>query len=529
LLGEFRILRDGKAVPLPQSRKTRALMAYLALQRGPQRRDDLCQIFWDAPDDPRGALRWSLAKLRPLVNDAAERIVADRDRVAFVREGARVDLLEVEAALEGGNQALDDAALARLESMFEGRALAGLELPQQPAFDSWRVSQEERARDLHLRILDAQLRRAPGPDAEVRILRRRLAVCPEDEPAHVALVDALQRSGDRAGAERQVELSGRTLAGLGPVDGGRLRAALKGTGGRTVDGSESRDTALRQDVRYCAAGDGVRIAYATVGAGPPLLKTANWLNHLEYDWESPIWQGLFRRLSSRHRLIRYDERGNGLSAWDARDLSLEAYVNDLEAVAGAVGLTRFPILAISQGCCVAVEYAARWPERVSGLILYGGYARGWRLTSSADLIAQGEAMKVLMTHGWGANAPAFRQMFTSLFLPHGAPAEFEWFDAMQRASTSGENAARLMESFGWLDVRHRLAEVQAPTLVLHSRGDQFVPFKRGQELAAGIRGARFVGLPSENHLIKQDEPAFERLVSEIDAFLAEDLSGLPAA
>ncbi len=519
LLGEFRILRDGEALALPQSRKTRALLAYLALQRGQQRRDDLCEIFWDAPDDPRGALRWSLAKLRPLVNDAVERIAADRDHVAFVREGVHVDLLEIEARLGAGVQDLDGDALERLEALFEGRPLAGLELPHQLAFESWRVSQEERARALHLRIIDALLKRAERPDAAIPILRRRIAVCPEDEAAHVALVEALQRGGDRAGAERQVELSERTLSEYGPVDASRLRAPLRAAAGRTADGA--RAPAMHQEVRYCAASDGVRVAYATVGAGPPLLKTANWLNHLEYDWESPIWRGLFQRLSSRRMLIRYDERGNGLSDWDVTDLSLEAYVSDLEAVAEAVGLKRFPIFAISQGCCVAVEYAARWPERVSRLILYGGFARGWRLTSSANVIAQIEAMKVLMTHGWGANAPAFRQMFTSLFLPRGLPAEFEWFDAMQKASTSGENAARLMESFGWLDVRHRLAEVRAPTLVLHSRGDQFVPIKRGQELAAGIKDARFVGLPSENHLIKQDEPAFERLIAEIEDFLAE--------
>jgi pimeloyl-ACP methyl ester carboxylesterase/DNA-binding SARP family transcriptional activator len=522
LLGELRILRDGEILPLPHSKKTRALLAYLALQGGAQRRDDLCEMFWDAPDDPRGALRWSLAKLRPLLNDGTlERLAADRERVAFVRGGAAVDLLDAEAAIDDGIEAMDAGGLARLEAMFAGRALAGMELPRQPAFESWRMSQEERARGLHLRLLDARLRRAETPGAEIAILRRRLEVGPDDEAVHVALVEALKRSGDRAGAERQAELSGRTVGAI--ADGGEanFRARLRAAGGRTAMAA-APETPYPQEVRYCTGGDGMRIAYASVGEGAPLVKTGNWLNHLELDWESPIWRGLFLRLSSRRTLVRYDGRGSGLSDWEAEDLSLQAYVDDLEAVVDAAGLKRFPLFAMSQGCGVAVAYAARHPERVSGLILLGGFARGWRLSSSPKVIAQYEAVKALMTEGWGGDVAAYRQMFTSLVQPGASANEFAWFDAIQRATTSGANSARLLEAMGWLDVRDLLEEVRAPTLVLHSRGDQFVPIKRGQELAAGVKDARFVGLASDNHVIRADEPAFERLIDEIDAFLAED-------
>jgi pimeloyl-ACP methyl ester carboxylesterase/DNA-binding SARP family transcriptional activator len=522
LLGELRVLREGTILPLPRSKKTRALLAYLALQGAPQRRDDLCEIFWDAPDDPRGALRWSLAKLRPLVNDESlERLAADRERVSFVRGGAAVDLLDAEAAMDDGIDAMDAGELARLEALFAGRALAGMELPRHPAFESWRMSQEERARSLHLRLLDARLRRADNPGAEIAILRRRLEVGPEDEAVHVALVEALKRSGDVPGAERQAELSGRTLGAI--ADGGEasFRARLRAAGGRTAEGAAPAAKPLRQDVRYCAARDGVRIAYASVGEGPPLVKAANWLNHLEFDWESPIWRGLFLRLSSRRTLVRYDARGSGLSDWDAEDLSLPAYVDDLEAVVDATGLKRFPIFARSQGCCTAVAYAARNPERVSRLILLGGYAHGWRLSSSPKVIAQYEAVKGLLINGWGGDVAAFRQMFTSLLQSRASPNELEWFDAIQRATTSGANSARLLESMGRLDVRDLLGDVRAPTLVLHSRGDRFIPVKRGQELAAGIRGSRFVGLASDNHMINEDEPAFERLIEEIEAFLAE--------
>ena len=276
-----------------------------------------------------------------------------------------------------------------------------------------------------------------------------------------------------------------------------------------------------QEVQFCVASDGVRIAYAKVGRGPPLLKTANWLNHLEHDWDGPLWAELFRRMSAKRTLVRYDERGNGLSDWTAEDLSLEAFVADMEAVVDAAGLERFPIFAMSQGGCVAIEYAARHPERVSRLILLNAFVHGWR-TWSPDLVAAAEAMKALMAHGWGGTSPAFRQMFTTLMLPGGSAQDCDWFDAVQRASTSPRNAARLFESFGVMDARERLAEVRAPTLVLHSRDDQLVAITQGQQIAAGIKGAKFVSLPSNNHILISSEPAFDRLTHEIEAFLAQD-------
>jgi pimeloyl-ACP methyl ester carboxylesterase len=276
-----------------------------------------------------------------------------------------------------------------------------------------------------------------------------------------------------------------------------------------------------QVVQYCKAADGLRIAYAKVGAGPPLIKAANWLNHLEHDWDGPVWGALFCRLSADHTLIRYDERGNGLSDWEAEDLSLEAYVRDLEAVVEATGAERFPIFAISQGGCVAIEYAARHPERVSRLILLNVFAHGWK-TWPDPLPAMAEAMKVLMANTWGQRSPVFRQMFSLLMLPGASSQQWDWFDASQRATASPRNAARLFESFGEMDVRHRLAEVRAPTLVLHSRDDQLVATKLGQEIAAAIPGARFVGLPSGNHILLGEEPAFAKCADEIAAFLAEE-------
>ncbi|HKP27063.1 MAG TPA: alpha/beta fold hydrolase, partial [Dongiaceae bacterium] len=278
----------------------------------------------------------------------------------------------------------------------------------------------------------------------------------------------------------------------------------------------------KQDIRFCMTADGVRIAFASAGKGPPLVKCANWLNHLEFDWQSPVWRHLLRELSSEFRLIRYDERGNGLSDWKVDDFSYEALVRDLESVVDAAGLDRFPLLGISQGCAVAIGYAVRHPERVTRLVLHGGYAKGWRKRSNPSEIARREAMLTLVREGWGQENPAFRQIFTSWYIPDGSPEQWRWWNDLQRISTSPENAARLMIELGKIDVSHMLAQVSVPTLVTHSVNDAAVPFSSGRELASSIPGARFVPLESCNHVILDHEPAWPRFLEEIRAFLHED-------
>jgi pimeloyl-ACP methyl ester carboxylesterase len=278
---------------------------------------------------------------------------------------------------------------------------------------------------------------------------------------------------------------------------------------------------LRQDVRFCVARDGARIAYATVGSGPPLVKTANWLNHLEHDWESPVWRHMFRAFAGANTFVRYDARGNGLSDWEVEDHSLDALVSDLEAVVDAAGLERFPLLGISQGCAISVEFAVRHPERVSKLVLYGGYARGWKLHDNPEAVEQVRAQVMLTRTGWGRDNPAYRQMFTSFFIPGATQEQMDWFNELQRITTTPETAARLMEAFGDIDVRHRLKDVKAPTLVMHARNDARVTLPNGRELAAGIPGARFVILESQNHILLEQEPAAARFLDEVAAFLAE--------
>ena len=274
-----------------------------------------------------------------------------------------------------------------------------------------------------------------------------------------------------------------------------------------------------QRIAFCRAPDGVRLAYATVGTGPPIVKTANWLNHLEYDWESPIYRGLFRGLAAERTLVRYDARGNGLSDWEVERIDFEAFVTDLETVMDAAGIKRAPVFCMSQGCAVAIAYAVRHPERVSHLILHGGFAVG-PLRRSPDVAAQTRAMMHLIRTGWGTDNPAFRQMFTSLFFPDGTKEVFDSFNELQRICISPENAFRIREAVGNIDIRALLPKVKVPTLVTHSRGDAVAPWELGRAMAAEIPGARFVTLQSKNHALLDNEPAHARLLEEIAAFLA---------
>jgi pimeloyl-ACP methyl ester carboxylesterase len=276
---------------------------------------------------------------------------------------------------------------------------------------------------------------------------------------------------------------------------------------------------LRQNVHFCTESDGTRIAYASVGQGPPIIKTANWLNHLEYDWESPVFAPLWRAIAAEHRLVRYDARGNGLSDWDVAELSFDAFLRDLETVVEASGLARFALFGLSQGCAISVAYAVKYPERVSHLVLCGGFVRGRQRRGSPQETANSEAIIQLMRQGWGQDNPAFRQMFTSLFIPDGTEQQARWFNDLQRITTSPENAVRLRQVVDEIDISDLLAQVKAPTLVLHCRGDAVQPFEEGRRLAAGIPGARFVALEGRNHVPLQGEPAWERLVAEIRDFV----------
>jgi pimeloyl-ACP methyl ester carboxylesterase len=281
------------------------------------------------------------------------------------------------------------------------------------------------------------------------------------------------------------------------------------------------NTNLQQEIRYCKAPDGVRLAYATVGNGPPMLKSAHWLGHLEYDWELPISQQFLLGLAKDHTLIRYDARGNGLSDWDVNEISLDAWVSDMETIADAAGLGRLPLVGFSQGCAVSIAYAVRHPERVSHLILYGGFAAGANKRPNVTVADRERfaAMETLVKQGWGVGNPAFRQIFTSLFMPDATKDQMDAFNELQRLSASAECAVRYMKTVAELDVRELLSQVKAPTLVMHVRDDPTVPSDQGRELAAGIPGARFVALPGKNHVLLERDPGLPRFFQELKDFL----------
>jgi pimeloyl-ACP methyl ester carboxylesterase len=257
-----------------------------------------------------------------------------------------------------------------------------------------------------------------------------------------------------------------------------------------------------------------------IGQGPALVKTGNWMTHLEYDLESPIWRHLYRELAKACTLIRYDARGNGLSDRTVDDISFDAFVSDLEAVVAAARVPRFALFGISQGCAVAIVYAVRHPERVSHLLLYGGFAEGRnkRARSGAER-DENAAMLTLMRLGWGKENPAFRQLFTSQFIPGGTKEQADWFNELQRVTVSPETAVRIMTAADDIDVSALLPRVSVPTLVMHARDDARVPFEAGRRMAAGIPGARFVPLQGRNHLFLESEPAFGQFLEQARAFL----------
>jgi len=280
-----------------------------------------------------------------------------------------------------------------------------------------------------------------------------------------------------------------------------------------------QDKFVTSGVRYLKSFDGTFLAYETIGEGPWLVKTPNFLSHLEFERYSPIWQSSIRELSRDHAYLRVDQRGNGLSDRDAANLSFEAYVQDVKAVMDALGIERAPLFGISQGVSIAIEFARRWPERVSGLILLGGYAAGWRRLGDEDWKARREAMVDLIRSGWGSDNPVFRRLYTELFVPGGDEALKDWFTELQRVSATPETAARLISSFGDFDVRDAMPKVTQPALVMHCRGDGVVPFEAGRQLAIHLPNARFVALESANHIPLEGFDCWPVFIRETRAFL----------
>lgn len=289
-------------------------------------------------------------------------------------------------------------------------------------------------------------------------------------------------------------------------------------------GEGSHGLTDEQQIHFCMARDGTKIAYAVTGNGYPIVRPAHYLSHLEFDFKSPVWQHWIRQLSRYNTYLRYDERGCGLSDRDPPEFSFESWVSDLETVVDSVGKEKFVLLGVSQGGAVGVAYAARHPERVSHLVLYGAYAQGWgRRTGDNEAMRRREGLSNLIELGWGQDNPAFRQAFTSLFIPEGGLEQMRWFNELQKISCSPRNALKFDSVFRDIDVTQLLSKVEVPTLIFHARHDAVVPFEQGRLLAAQIRGARFVPFEGKNHILLETESGWPIFLRELRQFI-----GVPA-
>lgn len=533
LLDDFSLTIDGRLVTASAfpRRSAVSLLKVLALARGRRmHREQVMDALWpdSAPDDAANQLHKAAHYARQGTGEPGCVVLRNQVVWLFPEAHVEVDAMTVQAV--AARLAAADPA-----SVDPGRAVAALELfgagpLPDDLYEPWAAQHQQRLEAVHRQLL-----RWAGRWSELVMLD------PRDEEAHLGLARSMLDRGDRAGALGQIDAIERLLEdelgiGLSP-EGRDLRieaidtpVGVPATGPAaaqpTRTGASPRHAGLAtQKLGFCGASDGVRLAYATSGTGAPLVKAANWLTHLDYDWASPVWGHWWRALSERHRLIRYDERGCGLSEWDVPDASysLASWVGDLAAVVDALGLERFDLLGISQGGAVAIEYAARHPERVRRLVLYGAYAQGRVARGDAPTARRlHELQSELARVGWGQRDASFRQVFTSQFMPGGSKELWNDFNELQRRSTSPENAARLLQVTAHIDVSENARRVQAPTLVLHARDDHRPPFEQGQLLGRLIPGARFVALEGSNHILLENEPAWQAFLSEVEAFLATE-------
>jgi class 3 adenylate cyclase/DNA-binding SARP family transcriptional activator len=550
LLGELAVLRDGKASALPPSRKARALLAYLVLSGRTHRRERLCELLWDVADDPRAELRWALTKLRALVDTAGhERLRADRDSVAFVGDGARVDLLWARARAGTAIEQLPTPALREIAAEFRGELLEGLELPDFLDFHAWCIAERESARSLHESVLRALVARLEDEvETAVPYARSLVRVAPLDEAARAHLVRLLAASGRRDEAEQQHDAGLRILAESGVVPSGELASTwrrLTRTKGAAAlptpsssgaaSSSSSSDEVAETGVggpaavpsprlprgafpvpatRYARSGD-VNVAYQVVGEGPDLVLIPGWVSHVEHAWEVPSFVAFLSRLRSFCRLLIFDRRGTGLSDRVGALPTLEQRMDDIRAVMDAAGSERAALFGISEAGPLAMLFAATYPERTTSLTLYGTFARGswhrdypWRWKPE-----QWDTVLDYIGREWGTGKVA------CVLAPSIAsdPGQIEAWARFERLSVSPGGAQTLFRMTVASDVRHVLPTIHAPTLVLQRTGDRITTPPGARYIAERIAGARYVELPGEDHFPWTGD--VEAILGEVQEFV----------
>jgi DNA-binding SARP family transcriptional activator/pimeloyl-ACP methyl ester carboxylesterase len=514
LLGGFAVEIDGRCVGADAfPRRTAArLIQLLALAPGRRlHREQVMDELWpEANVEVAANELHKAAHYARRATGAPDAVVLRHEFVAlFPHRDVAVDLAAFDAAARAALTGGEPTAAAALA------LCPGDLLPDEP-YAAWAFQPRQR-----VELLRRELLRACGRWAEL------VALDHTDERAHLGLATMLLEGGDRAGALRQLDVLEQVLRdelGIGPSpEVYDLRVRALDTPVATPRPAAPRYAGLaRQTVRFCRTLDGVRLAYATSGAGTPLVKASNWLTHLDYDWGSPVWSHWWQALSEENLLVRYDERGCGLSDWDVDESSftVEAWVTDLETVVDTLGLERFPLLGMSQGGPIALTYAARHPERVSHLVVYGTCARAtWAKASPVErqeLAALGQLIQL----SWGSDQPGFRQVYDARFLPDGPLELWRAFDELQRRTTSAQNAHRLWKAFGYLDAADAARSVDVPTLILHSRDDLVWSFAEAEDLHGLVAGSRLVALNSRNHILQAGEPSFGDFIREVRHFLS---------
>lgn len=510
-----------------------ALLAYLALRGQHASRLHVATLLWPEVDSITSRTR--LRRLVYALNDACgiELVSGDADKLWL--DAAQLDLQcdVLQARTQAQAQIAPDAGASAeppVQALLADDAHTLLEgfAVESCGFQDW--LQQQRAS--HERLLAQGLQRlaersiASGSIVTaIAAAERLIALEPTAESGYAVLMVALGHRGDAAAVDATYFRCTETLRqefGIAPSPLLETAYASATAMARRSQANNGAAAATPLQMRFARSRDGVRLAYAVSGQGQPLIKAATWLSHLEYDRDSPVWSHLVRELSRQFAYVRYDERGCGLSDWDVADLSFARWLDDLEAIVDALQVERFALLGISQGASIAIAYAVRHPQRVSRLVLHGGYARGRLVRSDTpQQREEAETMAKLAELGWGKPEPSFRQFFTSQFIPDGSARQHEWFNELERISTSPHNAARFMREFAIIDVMDLLPQVRCPTLVLHSLDDVRVPVGEGRLIAEAIPGARFVPVHSRNHLLLEHEAAWQHWLEEVRGFLSQ--------
>ena len=278
-------------------------------------------------------------------------------------------------------------------------------------------------------------------------------------------------------------------------------------------------TEVDQEIRYCSSNDGTIIAYAKVGDGPPIIKAPNFMTSLEHDWRSPIWNHIYRFLAKKHTLIRFDQRGNGLSDWDVADISFQLFLEDMETVINTLNIDNFPLYGVSQGCPLSIAYAVKNPQKVSHLILLGGYSKGRAKRNDPNYQANSTMEQNMILSGWENENPAFRQFFASSMIPEASKEQMDVFNNICKIATSAKNAAKISLVNDNIDVSGLLHKIDIPTIIFHCIDDARVPISESKFLAANIKNSRFIPLKSKNHLVLETDQVWDMFQNEIDQFI----------